>query len=224
MSRARETSVLGDITRKILKMEKSPIIVFYTIESQGYIDGDMDEFAQNAHITLNDPRGWSLNGYVKFIRYPSNAIPPPDKRQLRMILASPEIIAQMPGCSGKLSCQWNNCVFINDHRWCYGSPNRPSSLAEYRQYVVNHEVGHWFGLKHVILECSPNNPVLAPVMKQQSRGLHNCIPTTWPLDFEKCEVMRQLGIAGPECNALTYPGPLVSAFQSLRYWVKSILI
>ncbi len=84
-------------------------------------------------------------------------------------------------CSPSYSCREGRYVVINERRWRRGSPSFPADLTTYRQMVIDHETGHWLGLGHAL--C-PRPGAPAPVMQQQSKGLHGCRPNPWPLPRE----------------------------------------
>ena len=63
------------------------------------------------------------------------------------------------------------------HRWVRGSATYGTDLTSYRTYLVNHEVGHGLGHRHV--SCpAPGRP--APIMVQQTLGLEGCRAWPWP--------------------------------------------
>jgi hypothetical protein len=57
-------------------------------------------------------------------------------------------------------------VFINESRWVRGAVPFQGDIGSYRQYVINHEVGHAIGYQHH--EPCDENGGLAPVMMQQT--------------------------------------------------------
>jgi hypothetical protein len=75
------------------------------------------------------------------------------------------------------SCRNGDRVVINADRWTMGVPNYGAPLEAYRQYAINHETGHRLGHGH---ELCPANGALAPVMQQQTLGLHGCVANAWP--------------------------------------------
>jgi len=66
---------------------------------------------------------------------------------------------------------------INLDRWNGGAAGFAGPLADYRRYVVNHEVGHALGYEH---RGCPATGALAPVMMQQTKGTGACMPNPWP--------------------------------------------
>ena len=79
------------------------------------------------------------------------------------------------------SCRVTGKAIINLDRWRLSS--RPYveakvPLATYRQYVINHEVGHELGQNH---QGCPKRGGPAPVMVQQTLMLRGCVPYAWPL-------------------------------------------
>ena len=66
---------------------------------------------------------------------------------------------------------------INLARWATAVPDYHGDIATYRQYVVNHEVGHALGNGH---EPCPGPGQIAPVMLQQTLSLDGCVKNAWP--------------------------------------------
>jgi hypothetical protein len=125
--------------------------------------------------TFSDPRGWSLDGAIGFGEVA-------DGGHFRVWLASPAAVeAAHPVCHRSWSCRVGDDLYINDERWreatrTYREDGR--TLEEYRQYVLNHELGHWLGEGH--WDC-PAAGQPAPVMQQQSIRLDGCRTNVWPL-------------------------------------------
>ena len=78
------------------------------------------------------------------------------------------------------SCRATGKAIINLDRWRLSAPTYVAAkvpLAVYRQYVINHEVGHELGHHH---EGCPGAAEPAPVMVQQTLKLRGCVPYAWP--------------------------------------------
>jgi hypothetical protein len=124
--------------------------------------------------TLNDPRGWTAGGTWRLRR-----VGPGDQTDFTIYLATPgtrdTLCQDVP--DGYTSCRNGGRVVLNVARWVTGVPGYGASLATYRQYMVNHEVGHKLGYGH---ERCPGRGRQAPVMQQQTLGLHGCAANAWP--------------------------------------------
>jgi hypothetical protein len=138
---------------------------------------DHDAFATFVMSTLNDARGWGARGAVTFARTDGAA-------DIRVVLASAATVDAMCAplrTNGKWSCGRYGHAALNADRWVHGSDafNEASGghLLLYRQYLVNHEVGHLLGHQHT--GC-PAAGAVAPVMLQQSITLAGCVPNGWP--------------------------------------------
>ena len=62
-------------------------------------------------------------------------------------------------------------VFINEARWVRGAVPFQGDVGSYRQYLINHEVGHAIGYQRH--EPCGENGELAPVMMQQTFSTNN---------------------------------------------------
>ncbi len=150
----------------------------------------LDHFADVARETLNDQRGWSLGRSIRFSRTTSGTA------DMNLWLATgKEIAAADPVCDEEWSCRVGKNVYVNITRWKYGTTAWSSrGIDSYRQYIFNHEVGHWLGLGHT--GCSGSGAD-APVMQQQSISLGGCRTNLWPLQWEKQKVYdRHIGTLG----------------------------
>jgi hypothetical protein len=152
-------------------------LLTYRVEIEAELPFDGPEFAAAVHTTLGDPRGWAASGYA-FQRVDGADF------DFRVILASPALTDQL--CAplltrGEVSCRNGNAVVLNALRWGTAIEDYAGDIASYREYMVNHEVGHRLGRGHT--QCTGAGEP-APVMMQQTYGLDGCRPNAWPLPEE----------------------------------------
>ncbi|WCN84175.1 DUF3152 domain-containing protein [Micromonospora sp. LH3U1] len=161
---------------------------------QGLPAGDI---ATAVSATLNDRRGWTAGGMWRLRRVGAD-----EATDFTIYLATPgtrdTLCQDVP--DGYTSCRNGDRVVLNVARWVKGVPGYGASLATYRQYVVTHEVGHRLGFGH---ERCPGRGRPAPVMQQQTLGLHGCTANAWPYPDDKGRYSGPVGayrdeIPGPE--------------------------
>ena len=142
--------------------------VTYTVVVDPDVAFSLAEFTRDVVICLADPDGWMSKGY-EFVMVKS-------KPQVTIHLASRKGLEKV-GCDGTLSCaiMGGNEMWINEDRWRNGTAKSGQDLDGYRQYVISHEMGHILGRDHV--KC-PGKGQPAPIMLQQTLGLHGCLPNT----------------------------------------------
>ncbi|MEO3783969.1 DUF3152 domain-containing protein [Actinocorallia sp. B10E7] len=142
----------------------------YLVEVEKGLPFTPEEFARDVHRILTDPRGWPT-GFLRVDRGPVD---------LRVSLTSPAHTRRhcRPLTVGlRLSCWQGGRAVINAARWARGAASYGHDLATYREYLINHEVGHALGHGHRTCP-GPGRP--APVMVQQSISLYGCSPNPWP--------------------------------------------
>ena len=142
------------------------------VEVEGGVDVEPAVFAAEVLRTLNDDRSWGHGGNRSFARTSGPA-------DVVVVLASPTTSARL--CRplvthGRLSCRRGDRAVLTSYRWAKGTPEF-DSVAQYRRYVVNHEVGHVLGHGH---EYCPGPGRAAPVMQQQTKQVAPCRPNPWP--------------------------------------------
>ncbi len=160
----------------------------YRIMTRGPVSTNVEQFAGQVQRGLNDRRGWSLGGAIEFRR--TNG--PADFTVWLSTAGSVPSFSSM--CSTQWSCRVGPNVIINEDRWRGATATWPYGVATYRNYVVNHEVGHWLGWGHI--PCAgPGRR--APVMAQQSKGgaaLGRCRFNVWPTEYERQVTAARHGV------------------------------
>ncbi|MGA8980287.1 MAG: DUF3152 domain-containing protein [Pedococcus sp.] len=154
--------------------------VHYTVEIEGGLGVDADSVAATVTSVLLDSRGWQKVDGIRFV----NVTPAQAKRgapvDIRVTLASPgltdKLCAPMRTLS-QVSCWNGERSVLNLRRWVLGDDSYGSDVARYREYQVNHEVGHGLGHQH---RTCPGKGERAPVMVQQTLGLGGCKPWPYP--------------------------------------------
>lgn len=178
----KDTTVTLVAAPKILKT------IRYCTALRGVSESALPELDAKVHATLNDSRGWSISGLVRFEKSDANC-------EMRVWLSAAD---QMPSfgaiCDSQWSCAVHPNVVINYDRWTQTSAAWQAaggSREDYRAMVINHESGHWFGFYHS--NCGGAGQP-APVMQQQSINLQGCTFNPWPTTGEQASLKQRLGL------------------------------
>jgi len=177
----------------------------YTVEIENGLDptmlGGEAAFAQMIDQTLANPKGWTHNPQFAFVRIDNG------KPDFRISLVSPVTVRDGCGYQFPLETSCYNPsfgadrqsrVFINEARWVRGAVPFEGDVGSYRQYVVNHEVGHAIG--YVRHEPCDKQSGLAPVMMQQTFSTSNDDAAKFDPDFVKAD--------GKTCRFNPWPYPI----------------
>jgi hypothetical protein len=172
--------IRGTVSYSILPGDPTTIgasgqLMKFQIGIEGGIQGiDRDAFAKFVRDTYAAPNGWTSAGQWRF-----RQVGPGQAADFKLMLVTPETrdILCGGGPDRYTSCRIGDRVVLNVARWAHAVPNYGASLTAYRQYMVNHETGHRLGNHH---ELCPGPGQPAPVMEQQTLGLHGCVANSWP--------------------------------------------
>ncbi len=146
----------------------------YRVEVEGGLGVDARAFAAEVDRVLADPRSWGAGGRASFQRVDAGPV------RFRVVLASPRTtdrLCRPYDTQSRYSCGLLDRAVINSARWQGGARSYDGRLADYRRYVVNHEVGHALDHRH---ERCPGRGRPAPVMLQQTISLRGCRANPWP--------------------------------------------
>ena len=156
--------------------EGTELVVRFAVEVEHGIDtsgyGGDEAFAHMVDATLSDPRGWINDPRFRFEHVSVN-----DNPSLKIRLTSLDTTAELCGVQigTETSCRTRitgeDTVLLNESRWVRGAVPFQGDLGSYRQYLINHEVGHAVGFAEHVPCPEPN--ALAPIMMQQTLSLNN---------------------------------------------------
>src|SRR4051794_36492276 len=171
------------MTRSAVLGGAGPLRRFRVAVEQGSNE-DVTEFARQVVATLGDPRSWIGGGQVRL-----QMVAGGDPADFTVFLATRDTagrLCERGGTNNRIngvpytSCRATGQVIVNLDRWRlsakpYAFAKIP--LATYRQYVINHEVGHELGHHH---ENCPRAGGAAPGMGQQTLTTRGGKPHPWP--------------------------------------------
>ncbi|OXR42822.1 hypothetical protein B7C42_05160 [Nocardia cerradoensis] len=164
----------------------------YTVEVENGVDttslGGDDSVAKMVEATLANPKSWTHDPRFGFRRIDTGE---PD---FRVSLTSRQTTKSACGFEIPIDSSCYNSdlgrVVLSEVRWVRGATAFEGDIGSYRQYQINHEVGHAIGY-HEHQPCEIDGG-LAPVMMQQTFGTRNNDIATLdpqgvvPMDGKKC--------------------------------------
>jgi hypothetical protein len=190
------------------KVGNGPKLYHYAIAVEDGIDqaayGGDDAFAKTVENILSDPRSWVGGGKITLQR-----VGPEFKNPDFVVsLTTPNTDHRPDMCGYQIqyeaSC-WNpnyERVVINLARWIRGAMAFNGDIGLYREYAINHEVGHVFGNPHV--GCGSDGG-LAPVMMQQTFGVSD--DYVWQLNQADPSNKTAVSKDGKVCRPNAWPNP-----------------
>ncbi|MDJ0395207.1 DUF3152 domain-containing protein [Rhodococcus sp. G-MC3] len=172
----------------------------YSVEVEDGVDtagfGGDESFGRLVDETLRNPKSWTNDPRFAFRRIDQGE---PD---FRISLTSQMSIRQACGYDIQLEVSCYNPgigrVVLNEPRWVRGAVAFQGDIGSYRQYQINHEVGHAIGYQqHQPCEIDGG---LAPVMMQQSFGTSND-------DIARLDPEGVVPMDGKTCRFNSWPHP-----------------
>ncbi|WP_411742270.1 DUF3152 domain-containing protein [Rhodococcus sp. IEGM 1330] len=172
----------------------------YTVEVEDGVDtvgfGGDESFGRLVDQTLANPKSWTNDPRFGFRRIDQGD---PD---FRISLTSQMSIRQACGYDIQLEVSCYNPgierVVLNEPRWVRGAISFQGDIGSYRQYQINHEVGHAIGYQqHQPCETDGG---LAPVMMQQTFGTSND-------DIARLDPAGVVPMDGKTCRFNPWPYP-----------------
>lgn len=152
-----------------------------SVEIEDGLVTDEQAFAATVAAVLSDARGWQPADNVHFVPVSPQEVLAGARVDIRVTLATPTYTNKLCGPlqtgTAKVSCWWGGRAVINLHRWIRGATSYGPDMKGYRTYLLNHEVGHGLGHRHVAC-AGAGKP--APIMLQQTLRLDGCTAWPWP--------------------------------------------
>ncbi|RCK68379.1 DUF3152 domain-containing protein [Desertihabitans brevis] len=149
-------------------------VLRYRVRVERDLDLDAEATAKTIAGILDDERSWTGDGSVRF-----QLVGRGDRYDFTIYVTTPDTTDEL--CyplltRGEVSCRNGDNVVLNAKRWVFGADAYGDDITGYRQYLVNHEVGHRLGYDHV--DC-PAAGERAPIMMQQTKSVGECEPHPW---------------------------------------------
>ncbi len=172
----------------------------YTVEIEDGVDtgalGGDEAVAKMVEATLSNPKSWTHDPKFGFRRVDSGD---PD---FRISLTSRQTTKTACGFEIPIDSSCYNGdlgrVVLSEVRWVRGAPAFEGDIGSYRQYQINHEVGHAIGY-HEHQPCEADGG-LAPVMMQQTFGTRNN-------DIAALDPQGVVPMDGKKCRFNPWPYP-----------------
>ncbi|MCM6775685.1 DUF3152 domain-containing protein [Nocardia sp. CDC159] len=172
----------------------------YTVEVEDGIDttalGGDAAVAKMVDATLANPKSWIHDPKFAFRRIDTGE---PD---FRVSLTSRKTTESACGFEIPIDSSCYNSdldrVILSEVRWVRGAVSFEGDIGSYRQYLINHEVGHAIGY-HEHQPCGTDGG-LAPVMMQQTFGTRNN-------DIAKLDPQGVVPMDGKKCRFNPWPYP-----------------
>lgn len=147
----------------------------YTVEVENGMDttsfGGDAAFARLVDETLDNPKSWTADKRFALQRIDSGT------PTFRISLTSQATVRPASQCGYSIELE-SSCfnraeqrVLLNAARWVRGALPFQGDIGSYRQYLVNHEVGHAIGFR--LHQPCASAGGLAPIMMQQTFSTSN---------------------------------------------------
>ena len=127
--------------------------------------------------TLADTRGWAGRGYTFVHRAHTDSV------DVVLALCNKDEMDARFGHSLELRDLsvtnfgiWPACVYFHRDNWESPPPSFTGTLQTYREYLVQHEIGHALGKRHA---AEGTDGGACHVMYQQTKGTSRCTPNPW---------------------------------------------